>query len=188
MRKSYARCLDLVEAGLIRRTAAFTYEDAELGEVWDDVVYRLVDDGLLALGEDGSVHTTTSRARDSRRPGRPGAGSARRPSPIRSPPRPKGPAHDDDHDPGRDQPEHHRLLGAALRRRARADATHLDFDPHYSSEAEALTYASAYLPEDAMPGTPVQLDERCWTAHAVCGMPFDSTGEGTSSTTRTRTT
>ncbi|GAB7044912.1 hypothetical protein [Catenuloplanes indicus] len=58
------------------------------------------------------------------------------------------------------------------------DATHLDFDPHYSSEAEALTYASAYLPEDAMPGTPVQLDERCWTAHAVCGMPFDSTGEG----------
>ncbi|GAB7044913.1 hypothetical protein [Catenuloplanes indicus] len=64
MRKSYARCLDLVEAGLIRRTAAFTYEDAELGEVWDDVVYRLVDDGLLALGEDGSVHTTTSRARD----------------------------------------------------------------------------------------------------------------------------
>lgn len=99
MRKSYARCLDLVEAGLIRRTAAFTYEDAELGEVWDDVVYRLVDDGLLALGEDGSVHTTTSRARTSRRPGRPGAGSARRPSPIRSPPRPKGPAHDDDHDP-----------------------------------------------------------------------------------------
>lgn len=64
MRKTYERCLELAAAGLIRRTPAFTYEDVECGDVWDDLIYRLADDGLLALGEDGSVHTTASRQRD----------------------------------------------------------------------------------------------------------------------------
>jgi hypothetical protein len=44
--------------------------------VWDDLIYRLVEHGQLALGEDGSVHTvatrdrdfTTTRARRRRRP------------------------------------------------------------------------------------------------------------------------
>jgi len=57
MSRTYERCLALARAGKIRRTPSFTYEDTDIGEVWDDLVYQLADDGLLALGEDGSVHT-----------------------------------------------------------------------------------------------------------------------------------
>ena len=62
MRKSYKRCLELITAGQIRRTAAFTYEDADTGDVWDELVYQLADDGRIVLGHDGAIHATGESA------------------------------------------------------------------------------------------------------------------------------